>query len=144
MSLLCTLYTSTAVTTMVGFLNDMSSRVNFIYTLSWLTFMIPIYTYLLMKWYHYRDHFVIKNRFPKISLTIFGINFIIVVNAFISSITTIEALAWSGQVLAAVASGLVFYRTHLIYVRWAISTAFLQNMTKFSSDTDLITIKAPS
>ena len=129
---------------MFAFQHDEGLFISFIYEMSMFAWFLPASIYLLVKWYHYRNHFVIKNRFPRMSISIFIINLIVVIGSVIDSLTAIEEFSIAGQILAAVASGLVFYRTHLVYVRWAITTAYLQNMTKFRSDTDQIAIQAPS
>eukprot|EP01084_Bolivina_argentea_P213621 362746_1 len=103
--------------------------VAFIYTAIVLVFAWPLYFYLLTEWYRHRDHFVIRNRWPKISLIIVAFTIIIEI-LFIAE----SAFCWTGlnQVSMGLANGiqgLVYYRAYLLYARTVKTRLFLKMMT---------------
>eukprot|EP01083_Nonionella_stella_P112141 329498_1 len=93
---------------------------------------VPIYVYLLIKWCKHQHHFVIRNRFPNISITVFIVSIFVQILAIIDSL--IPVYSWEFHLiicsLTAVTTGLIFYRIHLIYVRWTINMQYLQTITK--------------
>eukprot|EP01084_Bolivina_argentea_P109625 195949_1 len=93
----------------------------------------PVYIYLLLKWYKLRQHFVIANRFPNISIAVFISSILSQLFSIAELFTRIHYFHIISTVLFSVSLGLIFHRTHLIYVRWSIHAKYLQTMTSFQS-----------
>eukprot|EP01083_Nonionella_stella_P235641 828341_1 len=104
---------------------------------------LPIYIYALIKWHQFNGHFLIRNRFPKISYLLFYIMFIAqslsviqgwlqifdIPNHIVNYHITYIVLSLTYTI-----SGLVLYRINLIYLKWkslqpitAITTAKILN-----------------
>eukprot|EP01083_Nonionella_stella_P207522 753785_1 len=103
--------------------------VEFIYTAIILVFAWPLYLYLVTEWYAHRNHFVIRNRWPKISLVI--VAFVIIVqifciteSAFCLSILNPISLGMSNAI-----QGLVYYRAYLLYANTMKTREFRIVMT---------------
>eukprot|EP01083_Nonionella_stella_P276321 938827_1 len=88
----------------------------FMYTSILLVFAWPACLYLLTEWYAHRDHFVIRNRWPKISLIIVTLCTIIQILFLIESAFCLSGLNEVSMGIANAVQGLVYYRTHLLYV----------------------------
>eukprot|EP01084_Bolivina_argentea_P169261 293441_1 len=96
-----------------------------IFVMSILTITWPIYGYFMFKWYQNRNHFVIQNRWPNISL-------VIIVSAITIQILSIIEIATCSKPLETISigitnmiSGLVFYRAQLLYLRCLRSRQYL-------------------
>eukprot|EP01083_Nonionella_stella_P284337 967916_1 len=120
------------------------------YQLSLFCISFPLHIYWLFKWKQHQNHFVIRHRFPQISIAIFIIAVIVQISAitytaFGNDHDTFSAIQKSiTQALSFLQEGLVFYRVHLIYVRYAVTSQYLATMiTPSDSDTDKITINKP-
>eukprot|EP01084_Bolivina_argentea_P175629 304106_1 len=108
---------------------EQKSFVSVIFMTSMLIFCIPIYVYLIIKWYKLRNHFVLLNRFPLMSITIVLCSVVTPLIGIIELVTNIIMLRRIIQMLTAITMGLVFHRPHLIYIRCCINSNYLQTMT---------------
>eukprot|EP01083_Nonionella_stella_P276320 938824_1 len=91
--------------------------VSFIYTAIVLTFAWPLYLYLLTKWYVHRNHFVIRNRWPRISLIMVAFTIIIELLFLIESAFCMSSLNQVSMGFANAIQGLVYYRAYLTHAR---------------------------
>eukprot|EP01083_Nonionella_stella_P253011 871069_1 len=115
------------------------------YQLTLSLVFIPLHIYWLSKWNHHRNHFVIRHRFPVISITIFIIAIIVQITAIVFTClgehyerhSNNLPLKQITQALSFLEEGLVFYRVHLIYVRYVTNAAYL------SKSGHLLTITKP-
>ena len=93
---------------------------------SWIL-TLPFYIYGLLKWREFNGHFLIQNRFPKISYILFYLTFIL------QTISLIEDWFYLYNIsdeyidfhitylilsLTFTISGLILYRINLIYLKW--------------------------
>eukprot|EP01084_Bolivina_argentea_P169262 293442_1 len=88
-----------------------------IFVLSTVAITWPLYGYLLFKWYQNRNHFVIRLRWPKISLAIVCGAIITHILSIIESSFCMKDLATISMGICNMMSGLVFYRAQLTFVR---------------------------
>eukprot|EP01083_Nonionella_stella_P039890 108504_1 len=108
---------------------EQKSFVTVFFLLSILILFIPIYVYLFQKWYQLRTHFVLRNRFPNVSIAIVLLSVLTTIVGILELLTNSVALYRIIQLLSCITMGLVFHRVHLIYVRWSIHSKYLQAMT---------------
>eukprot|EP01084_Bolivina_argentea_P224179 379156_1 len=91
---------------------------------------LPFYIYALLKWRQFNEHFLIKNRFPKLSYTLFCIMFMA------QTLSTVEGVGHDYSAhphnvhytltlfissLTFTISGLILFRINLIYLKWKAS-----------------------
>ena len=109
-------------------------------TLSFISF--PFYTYGLIKWYQFRRHFLIRNRFP-LEMSIIIISIII-----LNTITTLHSIfidfgvdfehihqIWipaSSVSLSCFVTTFVYYRGHLIYLECVQNRLSLKDTVSFN------------
>eukprot|EP01083_Nonionella_stella_P305338 1064792_1 len=123
------------------------------YQLAFSIVFIPLHLYWLSKWrqHNYKTHFVIRHRFPAISIAIFIIATIVQIAAIIythfgddyDGYSEIHPLQETVQALSFLQEGLVFYRVHLVYVRYTMTSEYLTTTMQSHSDTDKIMIAKP-
>merc|ERR1719461_2499462 len=99
-----------------------------IYILSMLSIAWPLYGYFLLQWYKNRHHFVIRNRWPLLSLTMVGMTMTSQILNLIQVSLCIEPLSTISMGLTNLGSGIVYYRAHLLYMRCLKSRQHLNEM----------------
>eukprot|EP01083_Nonionella_stella_P003050 8675_1 len=111
---------------------------SFIYTAVVLVFAWPLYVYLLTKWYAHKNHFVIRNRWPKISLivvacTIISQTLMAVESAFCIPNQLLNPISMG---MTNVVQGLMYYRAHLLYVQTMKTRQCLRTMKQDNITSD--------
>eukprot|EP01083_Nonionella_stella_P302058 1039812_1 len=101
---------------------------NFIYTAAVLVFAWPVYIYLLTQWYAHRNHFVIRNRFPKISLIVVACTIIIQILAIATSAFCTPIISHFSVGMSNVVQGFVYYRCYLLYAQTIQTRQYLTKM----------------
>ena len=109
---------------------------------------IPLYIYGFIKWYQFRDHFLIRKRFPNItyclatsaiiehilSTVIFWLFYYHEDDAIIKFILTdIEAVAFT-------ALSLILYRGFLLYLQWKKYQQVIQDKSKSKRSNSISTV----
>eukprot|EP01084_Bolivina_argentea_P261769 442512_1 len=93
-----------------------------------LSFAWPLYIYFTLKWHKNRNHFVIRNRWPFISLAIITLAIITQLLTLIESAVCSSSLSIISIAITNTISGLVYYRAHLLYVQTLKTRKFLNTM----------------
>eukprot|EP01083_Nonionella_stella_P008230 23692_1 len=101
---------------------------NFIYTAAVLVFAWPVYIYLITQWYTHRNHFVIRNRFPKISLIVVACTIIIQILAIATSAFCTPIISHFSVGMSNVVQGFVYYRCYLLYAQTIQTRQYLTKM----------------
>eukprot|EP01083_Nonionella_stella_P202663 740215_1 len=100
----------------------------FIYTAAVLVFAWPVYIYLLTQWYAHRNHFVIRNRFPKISLIVVACTIIIQILAISASAFCLPEITHFSIGMCNAVQGSVYYRSYLLYAQTIQTRQYLTKM----------------
>eukprot|EP01083_Nonionella_stella_P276504 939546_1 len=89
----------------------------FIYTTSLLLVAWPFYLFLITEWYAQRHHFVIRNRWPKISLIVVALTIIIQILTILETTFCISVISNVSIGLSNAVQGSVYYRCYLLYAQ---------------------------
>eukprot|EP01083_Nonionella_stella_P278048 945415_1 len=114
---------------------DKGCAYTFHFSVTVLVFAWPLYIYFISVLYSHRNHFVILNRWPTISLVI------VVASVIIQTLTVIEAafcitsLSYLSVGLGNALFGLVYYRTYLLYAQ-TMKTRYYLNSVKLLTHDD--------
>eukprot|EP01083_Nonionella_stella_P067905 179922_1 len=92
-------------------------KYTFIFTVCILVFIWPSYIYFISICYAHRHHFVIRNRWPIISLIILIASVMIQLSCLIDATFCITNLLHFSVGLSNAISGLIYYRTYLLYAQ---------------------------
>eukprot|EP01083_Nonionella_stella_P173674 599743_1 len=111
---------------------------SFIYTAVILVFTWPLYIYLITQWHAHQNHFVIRNRWPKISLIV--VLFVICIQILMA----VESAFCLPIVLNPISMGLtnaiqgfVYYRAYLLYRHTMKTRLYLKVMTPVISTSQI-------
>eukprot|EP01084_Bolivina_argentea_P262324 443557_1 len=96
--------------------------------LSISAFAWPLYIYFMFKWYKNHNHFVIRNRWPIISLTIITLAIIVQLISITEASLCITSLSAISIGITNAISGLVYYRAHLLYLQTLKAREYLNEM----------------
>eukprot|EP01084_Bolivina_argentea_P023723 44312_1 len=96
-----------------------------IFMITVLAISWPLYGYFIFKWYQHRNHFVLRNRWPKISTAIIILTIIMQLLSIIDALLCIKELAAISMGICNMISGLVFYRAQLVYLRCLATRKYL-------------------
>eukprot|EP01084_Bolivina_argentea_P121231 214854_1 len=97
--------------------DDQPCFFTFVYTAVVLLFACPVYIYLLTEWHTHRKHFVIRNRWPIISLIVVAMSISTQILTLFESVFCLSNLNPFAMGLSNAIQGLVYYRTYLLYAR---------------------------
>jgi len=95
-----------------------------------LLLMWPLYAFCLYKWFQHRSHFVIRNRWPGLSLVVVTLVITVQILTIVESSMCLSFLSPVSVALSNIINGVVFYRGHLLIQRYLASQHHLNAMDR--------------
>eukprot|EP01083_Nonionella_stella_P001691 4802_1 len=109
------------------------------FSLTVVFFAWPLYTYFIYIWHMHRNHFVILNRWPIISLIMVATCVIIQILTLIEGAFCIKSISPVSAGLCNLLFGLAYYRTYLLYAQTMKARYYLEfNSVKLTANDPIL------